>query len=111
MKRFDSRIFMATIRREAGESVQPASLREALCLLNASGEDFVRQAYPLLLCREADPTGLKAYAPRARSLPGRILILASLWLSPERVLLPSWLRACLRLGGQAMRLGRAKPRK
>lgn len=102
--KFDIREFMTSVRREAGEererSLGPAGLR---ALLSRRGDDFVRQAYWQILNRDVDPDGLKAFGPRARQLPGRAIVLLSLLLSPERVLLPPWLRKLIRAAGALVR--------
>lgn len=90
---------MASVRHEAGEHVTPPSLRALFELLRLDGIDFLLAAYRTLLCREADPAGLRAYEARAAHLPGRVRILLSLMLSPERLNAPlplqrllAWLR-------------------
>lgn len=92
---------MASVRREAGEdgtaSLSPRALKT---LLARSGEDFVRQAYWQILGRDVDPAGLAGYVPRSNSLPGRMIIVAALLLSPERLILPPWLRRILRALGR-----------
>ena len=88
MEKFDCRAFMASVRREAGERVAPASPRALLELLHLDGIDFLLAAYRTMLGREADPAGLRAYEARAASLPGRLRVLLSLLLSPERLNAP-----------------------
>ena len=101
MEKFDCRAFMASVRREAGERVVPVSPRALLELLRLDGVDFLLAAYRTLLRREADPSGLRAYAARPRSLPGRLRILLSLLLSPERLNAPLPLQRLLaRLRGR-----------
>lgn len=94
MKKFDSRVFLASLKREAGESTDSgisfAQLKE---LLNRKDADFIKQAYRIFLRREADISGLQGYLPRIRHLPGKIIFLASLYLSPERPTLAPWLLA------------------
>lgn len=98
---------MASVRAEAGENpALSGPLRQTRRLLRMEGGDFVREAYRIYLGREADPAGIGAYAPRAGHLPGRITILAALALSPERVCLPGWLRASLRIAARACRRSR-----
>lgn len=96
-KKFDIRVFMASVMREAGEdagrSFSPAALRH---LLRRKDEDFVRQAYWQILGRDVDPDGLAGYAPRCGSYMGRMTVLAALLLSPEKLLLPDWLRQGLK---------------
>lgn len=99
MEKFDCQAFMASVRHEAQERLPAAGLRAMLELLRLEGTDFLLAAYRLLLCREADPAGLHAYEARAAHLPGRVRILISLLLCPERLHAPlplqrllTWLR-------------------
>lgn len=96
MKKFDPRVFMASVRREAGEvwSERP-SWPELGHLLGLEGDAFLIQAYRLFLHRDPDPAGMASWRGRAATPYGRLLIIASLWLSPERMALPSGARACL----------------
>jgi len=93
MSAFDCRAFMASVRQEAGEqAICVLDWRDLRCLLRLKGEDFVKAAYRLVLKREADPSGPQEYIQRAVHYPGRLCILLSLLLSPERVGQPAWLR-------------------
>lgn len=97
MARFDPRIFMTAVRLEAGEgSGLSFSLAQARQLLKLESEAFLVQAYRSILGREIDTPGLQAYRPLAASMSGKMRILAALMLSPERTLLPAWLRVCLK---------------
>lgn len=101
MNKFDIRVFMTSVRRESGEEQgAPLSFGVLRPLLARKGEDFVRQAYWQILNREVDPDGLAAFTGRAATLPGRLIILLSLHLSPERILLPDWARKLVRLAGK-----------
>lgn len=101
MKKFDIRLYMASVRREAGENLtEPASLKSLAQLLRRRDEDFVRHAYWQILGREVDPQGLADYSPQSTTLYGRLLITAALLLSPEKLLLPSWLRSLLKTTGK-----------
>lgn len=96
MKKFDSRIFLASVKREVhenpGTGLSWSALRE---LLKRNDADFIHQAYRILLGRPVDPSGLEAYLPTVKNIPGRLLLLISLYLSPERAVLPDWLRKTL----------------
>lgn len=92
---------MASVRREAGEDwAQKISAGEITHLLKLEKTDFLVQAYRIFLNRDPDPAGLAAFRARSKSLPGRMLILASLWLSPERIALPVRLREALRMASR-----------
>ncbi|MBD5552875.1 MAG: hypothetical protein HDQ44_00910 [Desulfovibrio sp.] len=104
MKKFDARVFMASVRREAGEEwANKISAGEITHLLKLARTDFLVQAYRIFLNRDPDPAGLAAFQARSESLPGRMLILASLWLSPERIALPARLREALRMASRLLR--------
>lgn len=97
MRKFDVQIFMAAVRQEAGETpVRGTSLAMARKLLRLEGEEFLRQAYRAILGREIDRPGLDAWRSQADSMAGKIRILGSLWLSPERVYLRPWQRTGLK---------------
>lgn len=107
MKRFDPDIFMAGVYREAGENfANNTSFRQACTLLPMQGEEFLKEAYSAILGRAADPSGLEAYKQRSKTLPGRFLILAALYFSPERMWLPPWKRGPLKACSYALRIFR-----
>lgn len=92
MKKFDSRVFLASLKRETRENCAfRLSLPQIAELLTRKDADFIKQAYRMFLGRDADPQGLKSYLPRTRHLPGKLLFLISLYFSPERPGLPPWL--------------------
>jgi len=96
MARFDARLFMASVRREAGEIInEPISLRKIHRLLSLTGDTFLSQAYKSILHRDIDPVGKKGYAKRSLSFFGRIRIIAALLLSPEQIFVPKWLQYML----------------
>lgn len=104
MKRFDSDIFMASLRKLLDEPA-PASpdIRTLLGLLTLEKEEFLRQAYRLILQREVDPAGLRGYAASANSMPGRIKVVCALLLSPERGKAPLWQIKAKSLAGKVFR--------
>lgn len=101
MKNFDSKIFMASLRKMLDEPA-PANpdLRQ---LLNLKGEEFLRQAYRLILQREIDPAGMRHYADRANSRAGRLKVLVVLLLSPEFGKAPMWLMKAVNMAGKIHR--------
>lgn len=95
-KKFDSRVFMAAIKRETGEKAGAAvNLREAVQLLGLENEAFIRAAYQMFFHREPDISGMATYVPHAATLGGRLKLLAVLYLAPERKYLPLWQRAAI----------------
>ena len=88
--RLKGSVFLISLRRLAQE-LPPVDLTPKLVLhlLMLDGTEFVRQAYTSILHRQADENALTIYGRRGRTLIGRILILFSLFLSPERVALPA----------------------
>lgn len=100
MKKFDIRVFMAGVRHEAGEKHGPAVTCSQVLqlLLQTDSESFMRMAYRLFFNREPDASGMTAYLPRARSMAGRLKLLAIFWLAPERKFLPTWQRLMLEKG-------------
>ncbi len=104
MAEFDCQAFMAGVRREAGERGREGpDWRTLAALLRLKGGDFVLAAYRAILKREADPVGLRNYAPQAEHLAGRLCIIFSLLLSPEQADLPSPLRRALATARQCLR--------
>lgn len=101
-KKFDSDIFMGAIRQLAGESCPGPDLAVLVNLAKLEGEEFLLRAYWTLLNREADPNGLAAYRSRSKNLSGRILVIVSLLLSPERVYLRPWQRNLLKICGRLL---------
>ena len=107
MAKFDSRAFMAGVRREAGERGGAPRWRSLAALLRLEGNDFIMAAYRAALRREADPAGLRDYAARTRSLPGRVAVLLSLLLSAEQTALPAPARRALMFCRRSLRRWRA----
>lgn len=109
MKKFDAQIFMAAVRHEAGEiAANEASLATLRKLLALEGDEFLMQAYRVILGRKIDNAGLAAYSQRAKSLRGKIHTLGVLWFSPERVYLSGWQRTLLAMGGRILGKGSAR---
>ncbi|MBQ9453553.1 MAG: hypothetical protein IJU65_09725 [Desulfovibrio sp.] len=93
MTQFDIHVFMAGVRREAGELHLPRrSLRLIWHLLQLQGEVFLKIAYIQLLGREPDPAAVEGYQTRSRYTLGRLIIILSLLISPEQTRIPHWLR-------------------
>lgn len=105
MQNFDCQAFMASVRRAVNEyDAGLPDLTSLFTLVRMSGKEFVSIAYKIILRRNADPQALQRYVPKSEHLFGRLLILISLLLSPERPELPSIvrrlslkLRYCVRL--------------
>lgn len=101
---FDPRVFLTAVRLEAGEPISGGITMPLLGqLLKMQGESFIMQAYRVFLGRNADASALSGYAAQANSLPGRILLLLALSLSPERRRLNPTLLKTLRKLGQILR--------
>ena len=89
METFNARLFMAAVRREAGEQQNdPVTLQELWALLRLKGRPFLEASYQRLLQRLPDPTGLAGYATSSTHVLGRIRILLALLLSPEQSAIP-----------------------
>lgn len=101
MGKFDSRVFMASLARKAGQSPEFAPGWKGLRkILRLHGDEFVIQAYRLALKREADPAGLAGYGNLSRNIIGRLYVLGALLFSPENPALPFWAASLrCRLGG------------
>lgn len=103
-KPFDLRIFMTSVRLEAGEGVAcgpgPRMLKE---LLQMRGESFLYRAYHVFLARKPDRAALEGYGVLANSLRGRILLLLALTFSPERKSLNPVVFATFKMLGRLLR--------
>lgn len=89
METFNARLFMAAVRREAGEQQKdPVTLQELWALLKLKGRPFLEASYQRLLQRLPDPTGLAGYETSSNHFLGRIRILLALLLSPEQSAIP-----------------------
>ncbi|MBR3663551.1 MAG: hypothetical protein IKN64_02735 [Desulfovibrio sp.] len=90
MRQFDVQLFMAAVRREAGETYgEPVKIRDILALLRLEGPSFLEASYQRVLFRAPDPTGLAGYAKSSHSFFGRLRILVALLCSAERSALPT----------------------
>lgn len=97
MKKFNASLFMATVRREAGEGPIGPRLADMRGLMRLEGEEFLHQAYRLFLGRSADRAGLESWRQQIKSRFGKLKVIGSLWISPERIYLPVWQRGLVRL--------------
>lgn len=97
MKKFNVSLFMATVKREAGEGPTRPGFAGVRRLMRLEGEEFLHQAYSLFLGRTADRDGLIAWLPQINSRFGKLKVIGSLWTSPERIYLPGWQRALVRI--------------
>ncbi len=101
MQQFDMRVFMDGVRALAGESTARMTFAQALkACMGKDGEEFVKQAYPLILDRCADPIGLADYARVGASKRKKIIALLSLALCSESLARYGAGRLLLRLRGR-----------
>ncbi|MBQ7607985.1 MAG: hypothetical protein IJU76_08470 [Desulfovibrionaceae bacterium] len=89
MPQFDLQLFMAAVRREAGETChEPLKIRDLLALLRLEGRPFLYASYQRVLFRAPDPVGLAGYAKSSHTFFGRLRTLLALLCSTERAALP-----------------------
>lgn len=105
MKKFNVSLFMATVKREAGEGPLKPSLADVRRVMRLEGEEFLQRAYQLFLGRAADRDGLMAWQPQIGTKFGKLKVLCSLWASPERIYLPGWQRGLVSFFKAIMRKG------